>query len=353
MKNLLAFLSGAIIIASCENTTSSNFGGVDPALTVSPTQIMILGTPHLSNYNEDLNLADIEPLLERLGKYTPDIITIESSSGMTCNRVRTYPREHAGYANYYCFNGEPYRVESGLSISDGSFQARQMLLDWPDLPTAEQRRSLTAAFLASEEPESALVQWLQLDKEDRQIGDGIGTMSVEFLNDFGNSMNESRSIAARLAARLGLEKVYYADDHGSYLYSDAASKAYGARLNELWPQQGDPCQIYLDDVEAKLKNGNVVEAYKEYNSQRYGQKKLDCDFKRTMNDSGPEGYGRKYTLDWQARNLRMVSMIVSAAADRPGGKVLSIVGASHKPYYQAYIHQMHDIEIVSTDEVLK
>ena len=72
-----------------------------------------------------------------------------------------------------------------------------------------------------------------------------------------------------------------------------------------------------------------------------------------MNDSEPEGYGRKYTLDWQARNLRMVSMIVSAAADKPGGKVLSIVGASHKPYYQAYLHQMHDIEVVSTDEVLK
>lgn len=353
MKKLLAVLSGALILASCGNTISSNFGGVDPALTVSPTQVMILATPHLSNYNEDLNLADLEPLLERLGKYAPNIITIESSSGMTCNRVRSYPREHAGYANYYCFDGEPYRVESGLSTSDGSFQARQTLLDWPDLPTAEQRRTLAAAFLASEEPESALVQWLQLDKKDRKIGDGVGAVSVEFLNEFGKSMNESRSIAARLAARLGLEKVYYSDDHGSYFSSDAKSEAYGARLNDLWPQQGDPCRIYWDEIDTTLKNGDVIKAYRDYNSQAYGRKKMDCDFKRTMNDNEPEGYGRKYTLDWQARNLRMVSMIVTAAADKPGGKVLSIVGASHKPYYQAYLYQMHDIEVISTDEVLK
>ena len=353
MKKLLVILSTALILASCENTISSNFGGVDPTLTVSPTQIMILGTPHLSNYSEDLNLADLEPLLERLEKYAPDIITIESSSGMTCNRVRSYPLEHAGYANYYCFDGEPYRAESGLSVSDGSFHAHHILLDWPSQPTVEQRKTLTAAFLASEEPESALVQWLQLNKKDRQIGEGVGAMSVEFLNEFEKSMNESRSIAARLAARLGLEKVYYTDDHGSYFSSDAESKAYGARLNELWPQHGDPCRTYWDELEVKLKNGDVIEAYEEYNSQLYGQKKLDCDFKRTMNDSEPEGYGRKYTLDWQARNLRMVSMIVSAAADKPGGKVLSIVGAAHKPYYQAYLHQMHDIEVVSTDEVLK
>ena len=48
----------------------------------------------------------------------------------------------------------------------------------------------------------------------------------------------------------------------------------------------------------------------------------------------------------------MVSMIVTAAIDEPGGKVLSIVGASHKPYFEAYLNQMHDIEVVSTDKIL-
>ena len=80
---------------------------------------------------------------------------------------------------------------------------------------------------------------------------------------------------------------------------------------------------------------------------------MDCDWKRTMNDDEPEKYGRRYTLGWQARNLRMVSLIVSAAINEPGGKVLSVVGASHKPYFEAYLDQMHDVEVVSTDEILK
>ena len=72
-----------------------------------------------------------------------------------------------------------------------------------------------------------------------------------------------------------------------------------------------------------------------------------------MNDDAPEQYGRKYTLGWQARNLRMVALIMTAATNKPGGKVLSIVGASHKPYFEAYLDQMHDVEVVSTDEILK
>ena len=353
MKKLLAVLSGALILASCENTISSNFGGVDPALTVPPTQIMVLGTAHLSGYKDDLSLADLEPLLERLETYAPDIITVEDSPGMTCQRARSYPREHDGYADYYCFDGEPYRAESGLSVSQGSFQAREALLDWPDTPTAAERRQLSAYFLASEEPISALVQWLRLEDVDRVAGDGLGPASVGVLNRLGQSMNESNAIAARLAARRGLERVFYADDHGSFLDAEGEGEAYGARLSELWAQGGEPCRTQWDATTAKLTGGNLLGAYRDYNNSANGVKRMDCDMKLAMNDDEPEQYGRKYTMGWEARNLRMVSMIVTAAANKPGGKVLSIVGASHKPYFEAYLDQMHDIEVISTDEVLK
>ena len=71
-----------------------------------------------------------------------------------------------------------------------------------------------------------------------------------------------------------------------------------------------------------------------------------------MNDDEPERYGRKYTMAWEARNLRMVSLIMDAATTKPGGRVLSIVGATHKPYQEAYLDQMQDVKIVNTDTVL-
>ena len=181
-KPLTATVLAAVTLASCGNQDSMNFSGVDPALTVPPTQIMVLGTTHLSNYSDTLSLGDLEPLLERLESYAPDVITIENVSGMTCTRVRAYPLEHAGYMDGYCFDGAPYREESSLSISEGSFKARRALLNWPAAPTAAQRRSLAAAFIAGEEPYSALVQWLRLDAKDRVASDGLGQKSVEMLN---------------------------------------------------------------------------------------------------------------------------------------------------------------------------
>ena len=351
MKKGLWLLLSAAFLASCGNEGPINLSGIDPDLTVPPTQVMVLGTAHLSGYKDKLTLDDLEPLMERLEIYAPDIITIENSSGMTCNRVRVYPREHEGYADGYCFDGEPYRAESGLSVSEGSFRARNALLDWPNTPTAVQRRQLAAAFLASAEPESALVQWLRLDNEDRVAGDGLGPLSVARLQRYRQSLNESSSIAARLAARRGLERVYYADDHGSYL--DADAEAYGARISELGPPEGDPCWNHYAGPKEKLTGDDLLGAYGDYNNPAYGRRTMDCDWKLRMNDDAPEQYGRKYTLGWQARNLRMVALIMTAATNKPGGKVLSIVGASHKPYFEAYLDQMHDIEVVSTDEILK
>ena len=349
MKNTLFLLLSAALLAGCGNEALIDLRGIDPDLTVPPTQVMVLGTAHLSGYKDKLTLDDLEPLMERLETYAPDIITIEGSSGMTCNRVRAYPREHDGYG---CFDGEPYRAESGLSAAEGSFQARKALLDWPEAPTAAQRRQLAAAFLANDEIVSALVQWFQLDEKDRVEGNGLGPASVAALEDNAQSLNESISVAARLAARRGLEQVYYADDHGSYYFVEGEREAYGARLTELWSKDNEPCLARYKISEEKLTGGDILEGYRFLNTQDHGFKQMGCDWKRTMNDDAPEQYGRRYTLGWQARNLRMVALIVTAATNEPGGKVLSIVGASHKPYFEAYLDQMHDVEVVNTDEIL-
>lgn len=352
MKSIFGTLAITVTLASCGHNNSLNFSGVDAALTVPPTQIMVLGTIHLSNYRDDLTLDDLDPLLDRLDAYAPDVITIENSSGMTCNRVRAYPREHAGIASY-CFDGAPFREESGLTTAEGSYKARNALKDWPDAPTAAQRRALAAAFIASEEPESALVQWLQIDRVERMAGDGLGQKSVELLNTRSQDLNESYSIAARLAARRGLERLFYADDHGSYIYADGEREAYGARVSELWPGENDPCQAHFASPGTKLTGGDLLGAYRELNDVDYQRRQMSCDWKLTMNDPEPEAYGRQYTMGWQARNLRMTALIMTAATTEPGGRVLSIVGASHKPYFEAYLDQMHDVEIVNTDTVLE
>jgi len=37
----------------------------------------------------------------------------------------------------------------------------------------------------------------------------------------------------------------------------------------------------------------------------------------------------------------------------PGTRLLVIVGASHKGYLEAYLHQMHDVRVVDTAPLLR
>ena len=49
----------------------------------------------------------------------------------------------------------------------------------------------------------------------------------------------------------------------------------------------------------------------------------------------------------------MVANIRDVLSQHPGRRMLAIVGASHKGYYEAYLNQMHDVRLVSADTVLR
>ena len=51
--------------------------------------------------------------------------------------------------------------------------------------------------------------------------------------------------------------------------------------------------------------------------------------------------------------MRMVANIRSAFANQPGAKVLSVVGSSHKPYFDAYLNLMHEVQLVDAVKLLK
>ena len=53
------------------------------------------------------------------------------------------------------------------------------------------------------------------------------------------------------------------------------------------------------------------------------------------------------------RNLRMVANIREVLGRKAGTRMLTIVGASHKGYYEAYLNQMHDVVLTDAETVLK
>ena len=49
----------------------------------------------------------------------------------------------------------------------------------------------------------------------------------------------------------------------------------------------------------------------------------------------------------------MVANIRTAFGNRPGARVLNIVGASHKPYYDAYLDMMSDVKLIDAETIIK
>lgn len=351
---VLALLTPAAFASLTAQAPAIDFSGLDPALTVAPTEILVLGSAHLSNLGDGVKSADLDPLRDKLAAFRPDVITIESLPGEFCEAALAYPTEYPDIAKTYCRDMTPYRAESGLTMASALAEVRTSLKDWPASPTVAQRRRLAAAFLGANDRYSALVQWLRLAPGDRVAGDGLGEASTAYLDKLAISINENTQLGAMLAARLGLERVYPADDHSAdIVYADLPEDAF-SRMYEIW--KSNPYDMKgefkkLDSIMAGPEG--MVGLYRTYNTPRMQALTTDGDFRLAMNDTSAVQMGRVYLTWWQTRNLRMVAHIVAAGGSRPGGRVLAIVGSSHKPYFDAYLDRMHDVKLVSVEEVLR
>lgn len=319
-------------------------------------QVLVLGSTHLSeHFDEDFDPAMLEPLLDRLAAFAPDVITIESLSGIECDLYRRHPEAYkpADVARF-CFDPAPARAATGLDVPAATAAAAATLRDWPDAPTPAQRRRLASIFLAAGEPASALVQWWQLPGTGQRAGDGLDAALIELLQRRAALPNESVQVGARLAARLGLARVHAADDHtGSNIgIPEDEVEAYAAALYGAWGTAADrmaPINTRLGEL---TKSGQLLATYREVNRPEASQTRVQSDFAAALAHAPSQPYGQMYVAAWETRNLRMVANIRAAFSTRPGARVLSIVGATHKPWFDSLLGQMQGVDIVDVHEVL-
>jgi hypothetical protein len=320
----------------------------------TPNEVLVLGSPHLSQLPSSFNAAKLQLLNDRLTAWRPQAIAIEALSGPQCDFLRRYPHRYQDTVDSYCWNPAAAQAATGLDIVAATVQADQMLAAWPAAPSTSQRRRLAALFLAAGEPASAMVQWLRLPEAERHAGDGLDAALVERLQTLERRPDESYQIASRLAARLGHERVYPMDDHTADSPS-ADPKAAGEALMKAWD---NPATEKIKRMDQMLKERlgtreGVLAVYRAYNAPGRGRLVFDSDFGAALNEPSPQRFGRDYVGYWETRNLRMASNIREVLGARPGIRMLVIVGAAHKGYLEAYLHQMHDVRIVDAAPLLR
>ncbi|MCF7220708.1 DUF5694 domain-containing protein [Marilutibacter chinensis] len=324
--------------------------GLDADMSGQPARVLVLGSVHLSGMPEDFEPTSLEPVIERLAAFRPDIITIESMSGEECDLMVRHPKV---YALDFCADTDAAEAATGLDVPAAIAEVREMLENWPDRPAPAQRRRLASRFLAANDRASALVQWWQLPESERRAGDGLDASLVEMLEALETRNNESYLIGARLAARLGLQRVHAVDNHTGDNLKIVDEETFGKDLMAAWNSD----RTALDAAEQRQKElaekGDMLGLYRRINRPGNLEMLADANAGTAMRFSSSGRYPQIWVAGWEIRNLRMIANIRESFRERPGVRVLSIVGVSHKPWFDAWLGQLQGVEIVDATEVLK
>jgi hypothetical protein len=323
---------------------------LDRGMVGPRAQVLVLGTVHLRYMPAGFNPASLDGVLDRLAAFRPDIITIEVQSGEECD---LFARHRAKYGeSYNCSPTDAAKEATGLDVPVAIAEVDKLLKAWPAQPTAAQRRRLAALFLAAGDSASAYVQWLQLPGAERRAGDSVSAPLVEMLGKIATRNDESYQLAARLAARLGLQRVHATDNHTGDSIDVADSKAFGRSLGAVWAGAAE-------FEERKKREGVLKQApdmlplYRYVNDPEGLRRLAEANVSPAMRAKSPESYPQMWVAGWEIRNLRMVANIRETFRERPGARVLSIVGVSHKPWFDSWLGQLQGVDIVDTAAMLK
>jgi hypothetical protein len=330
--------------------TRLDLSTLDKGMTGTRAQVLTLGMVHLSEQSTPVKPAALASLLDKLAAFKPQIITIEAIPGEECDMVARFS---AIYGSDFCNDAKAGATATGLDVPAATAEANKLLQDWPAQPTPAQRRRLAALFFAANESASAYVQWLQLPDAERHAGDSLDDTLVQALQKLGTRSDENIQIAAALAARLGLPRVNPIDDHTGDNINVTDEKAFGHDLQAAWDKEKPALQAALERQKKLEEASDWLPLYRYVNQPDQLNALARMNVVGAMTSPSPQRYPQVWVGGWETRNLRMIANVRASFRDHPGARVLVIVGASHKPWFDSWLGQMQGVDIVDAVQILK
>ncbi|WP_339379527.1 DUF5694 domain-containing protein [Aurantiacibacter sediminis] len=295
----------------------------------------------------------VAPIVERFSAWSPNFIAVETMSGLTCEMMRQMPSRYASSLSRFCYDTSSATTAAGLNVFEATALIEERLADGQTENASDRRRN-ALLFLAAGEPGSALVQWLYLPQSERSAQDGLTEALVGELEGRREQQSEISLIAAPIAVRSGLQRLWSVDAQD--FYAGATDwEAYGAALNAAWDNPAS--QQRAEDREALYsllaEPGAFLQMYQASNSPEFAALAYESDWGAALAEQSQGQYGRRYVAYWETRNLRMVANMREVLGRSPGSRMLAIVGESHKAYYEAYLAQMRDVELIDVLPILE
>lgn len=349
-NRILALTTLVSLAVQAEMLPQLTLTNLDRDMTGPRAQILVLGTMHLRGMPASFKPAALNGVLDRLAAFKPDIVTIEAESGEECDVAARNP---ARYGADYCASTDAAKAATGLDVPAALTEMDKTLKTWPAQPMPAQRRHLAAVFLAANDRASAYVQWLHLPEAERRAGDGLDATLVASLIKLGQRNDESYMLAAPLAARLGLQRVHPVDNHTGDRIDVPDIKAFVRSIEGAWAAGGAELKARDKRQEPLKLADDLLPLYRALNEPESMRLHAEANVVPAMRAKSPEGYPQIWVGGWEIRNLRMVANIRETFREKPGARVVTIVGASHKPWFDEWLGQLQGVDIVDVQEVLK
>lgn len=322
----------------------------------TPTQILILGTTHLSQIEDSFRPELLDSLISTLKRFKPDAIGVESISGEQIAAMKTQPLTYKPILNN--FAGRTLNLSRQVTQIDQmnwsvAGQKADSLLAIKNLDT-KQRLELISYLLASYREETATLQWSYLKSDiasEPQLTDSLTNQ----LKEIYHSANEISSIGLRLGHDLNHRQIYPIDDHTE---KDLLLEISSQLMQELPDSviknvsQSSHLQKSNDLIDQGIKKGSLLDLYLFVNSNTYMSQDVDVQWDLFLRTNLPSKYDRSRLALWEVRNLHIAARIQRVAAQYPSGKILIIIGASHKAFLDDYLDRMMGIKIVQLSDYL-
>ncbi|MGI2259081.1 DUF5694 domain-containing protein [Shewanella sp. GXUN23E] len=319
-----------------------------------PTQVMVLGTMHLADIDTPLNAAHLSPLLDALETYRPTAIGVESLRPEDILAMVNASSDYQAVLDFAVGAqlqqlAKQEQQSLGMSAQQAITEARHLLSR--SVQDNPQRLTLVRLAIAGYNKTLATLHWHKLPQAER---DKAPSALQAYLDKAILSNNENNVLANALALRLGHNRLYQIDDHmDKDLYPPIAEALMPSFKASKYAGQIPQSEYISKPQRMKAQaaeTGDWLPLYRWINGPQYSSEVIHQDWSLFVNkDLAPEPALARMAL-WQVRNLNMVSHIMRVVADNVGGRVLIIVGANHKVFFEQYLSNMIGVELVQFND---
>ncbi|RUO75049.1 hypothetical protein CWI80_06905 [Pseudidiomarina sediminum] len=321
------------------------------------TQVMVLGSAHLSTIKEPLAADALQEVLEPLARFKPTAIGVE-----TLRPEDIIAMQHGSEAYHPILQqfvgtrlqtlAEQQQQTLAVTASQ-ALAAMHELLAEQSLDSAKRIQLLQYA-IAGYATDTAALQWHYLQRQAPQ--DSLSSELVDYLNRLTSTNNERNSVAAALAQRLQLNRIYPIDDHlDKDMYAPVVERlmpSYMASEYMKTLQASDYISKPEQLKQTGLERGEWLPLFQWLNSEAYQQQVINTDWTAFVDkDLDPESALARFAL-WEVRNLNMTSNIMRVVTEHIGGRVVIVVGANHKVFLERYLANMIAVELVQFNDLI-